>query len=50
MIQLLENPTAAAEVGREGREWAMENFTQGALRTRLAGLLQLDFGAEACRP
>lgn len=37
------------ETGCEGREWAMESFTQEALRARLAELLQLHFGAEACR-
>jgi hypothetical protein len=39
MIQLLENPTLAAEMGREGREWAKEDFTEDALRRSLGGLL-----------
>ena len=49
IVQLLENPTLAAEMGCEGRKWALENFTQEALRATLAELLQLHFGAEACR-
>jgi len=36
-------------MGCEGRKWAMENFAQEALLARLAELLQLHFGAEACR-
>ena len=50
IIRLLENPMLAAQMGCEGRKWAIENFTQEALRRRLAGLLQLHFGAQACRP
>jgi glycosyltransferase involved in cell wall biosynthesis len=48
IIQLLENPTLGTQMGCQGRKWAMENFTQEALRKRLAGLIQLEFGAEAC--
>jgi glycosyltransferase involved in cell wall biosynthesis len=48
IIQLLENPARAAEMGRAGRKWAMENFTQEVLRSRLAELLQLDLGADVC--
>jgi glycosyltransferase involved in cell wall biosynthesis len=39
IIQLLENPTVAADMGCEGRKWAMENFTEDALRRSLGGLL-----------
>jgi glycosyltransferase involved in cell wall biosynthesis len=48
IIYLLESPTLAAEMGSRGRNWAMENFTQEALRRRLAEVIQLQFGAEAC--
>jgi glycosyltransferase involved in cell wall biosynthesis len=49
IIQLLENPKVAREMGCAGRKWALENFTQEALRRRLAQLLEPRFGGEACR-
>jgi len=49
IVQLLENPVLATEMGCLGQKWAMENFTQKASRNRLAALLQLKFGgSEAC--
>jgi glycosyltransferase involved in cell wall biosynthesis len=39
IIGLLENPTAATQMGRKGREWAIENFTEDALRKSLGSLL-----------
>jgi len=38
----------AASMGAAGRKWALENFTQEALRRRLAQLLELRFEGEAC--
>ena len=43
IIQLLENPTVATEMGVAGRNWAIQNFTEEALRRSLGGLLH------ACR-
>jgi glycosyltransferase involved in cell wall biosynthesis len=40
IIELLENPTAASQMGQRGREWARENFTEEALRRSLGSLLQ----------
>jgi glycosyltransferase involved in cell wall biosynthesis len=37
---LLENPTAATQMGQQGREWARERFTEEALRRELGGLLK----------
>ncbi|MGA2982462.1 MAG: glycosyltransferase family 4 protein [Terriglobia bacterium] len=39
IITLLENPTAAEQMGQKGRKWAIENFTEDALRKSLGGLL-----------
>ena len=39
IIQLLESPAAATEMGQAGRKWARENFTEDALRRSLRGLL-----------
>ncbi|MGA2607494.1 MAG: glycosyltransferase family 4 protein [Terriglobia bacterium] len=49
VITLLGDAGLAGGMGAAGRKWAMENFTEEALRRRLAELLQLDSGAEACR-
>ncbi len=40
IIQLLESPAAAIEMGHAGRKWAKENFTEDALRKSLRGLLR----------
>jgi phosphatidylinositol alpha-1,6-mannosyltransferase len=40
-IMLLSDAELAASMGAAGRKWAMENFTQQALRRRLAELLKL---------
>jgi glycosyltransferase involved in cell wall biosynthesis len=40
LIRLLWNHEQAAIMGFEGREWALEHFTSGALRYRLAELLR----------
>jgi glycosyltransferase involved in cell wall biosynthesis len=39
LIRLLRNPWLAARMGLEGQRWALANFTSGALRRRLAELL-----------
>jgi len=39
VIALLGNPDTAAGMGAAGRRWALENFTQAALRRRLAQML-----------
>jgi glycosyltransferase involved in cell wall biosynthesis len=39
IIKLLENPTAATQMGLKGRKWAVENFTEGALQRSLGSLL-----------
>jgi glycosyltransferase involved in cell wall biosynthesis len=39
LISLLGNPGLAARMGREGRRWAQENFTQTALRRQLGQML-----------
>jgi len=49
IIQLLENPTVATQMGGAGQQWAVENFTVETLRRRLVELLQLELGAQACR-
>jgi len=41
IIELLENPAAAAQMGCLGRKWAKQNFTEGALRSSLSGLLHV---------
>jgi glycosyltransferase involved in cell wall biosynthesis len=41
IIELLKNPTAAAQMGCEGRKWAKQYFTEGALRRSLGGLLRV---------
>jgi len=43
LIKLLRDPELAARMGREGRTWAWENFTESALRRRLDDVLS---GAE----
>jgi glycosyltransferase involved in cell wall biosynthesis len=40
LIRLLGVPELAARMGREGRRWALENFTMGGLRGCLAGELR----------
>jgi glycosyltransferase involved in cell wall biosynthesis len=39
IIKLLQNPAAARQMGQKGREWALENFTENALRRSLGSLL-----------
>lgn len=39
ILKLLENPIAATQMGLKGRKWAIENFTEDALRRLLGGLL-----------
>ena len=39
IIELLENPAAAAQMGCEGSKWAKRYFTEEALRTSLAELM-----------
>lgn len=39
IIELLENPSAAEQMGQKGRKWAMANFTEEALRRSLGSLL-----------
>jgi phosphatidyl-myo-inositol dimannoside synthase len=39
LIRLLRDPERAARIGLEGRRWALENFTSGALKGRLEDLL-----------
>ena len=41
IIQLLENPTVATQMGGAGQQWALENFTVETLRRRLEKLLRL---------
>jgi glycosyltransferase involved in cell wall biosynthesis len=41
IIQLLVNPTAAAQMGCKGRKWAKQYFTEDALRRSLGGLLRV---------
>jgi len=41
VIVLLSDPVRAASMGAEGRKWAMDNFTQEALRRRLGELLNI---------
>src|SRR5207302_10799126 len=48
IVQLLEYPTVATQMGEAGQQWAVENFTVQTLRRRLLELLQLDLGAQAC--
>ncbi|HZT69957.1 MAG TPA: glycosyltransferase family 4 protein [Terriglobia bacterium] len=43
LIYILENPEAAARMGREARRWASANFTSRALRRPLEELLR-DYG------
>jgi phosphatidylinositol alpha-1,6-mannosyltransferase len=38
IIELLENPSAASQMGREGRKWAQQYFTEDALRRSLGEL------------
>jgi phosphatidylinositol alpha-1,6-mannosyltransferase len=40
LIYFLRNRDEAARMGREGRRWALENFTLGMMRRRLAELLK----------
>lgn len=49
IVALLDNPTLAASMGAAGRKWALENFSEEGLRTKLAQLLKARFGGEACR-
>jgi glycosyltransferase involved in cell wall biosynthesis len=44
VITLLSDTELAASMGAAGRQWALENFTQEALRRRLAQLLEPRFG------
>ena len=48
IIALLENPSAASQMGREGRKWAQQYFTEDALRRSL-GELQRELRACAVR-
>ena len=49
IVQLLQNPTVATQMGEAGQQWAVENFTVETLRRRLVELLQLGLGAQARR-
>ena len=40
VVRLLEDPSLADRMGRAGREWVMQNFTESALRGSLGGLLR----------
>jgi glycosyltransferase involved in cell wall biosynthesis len=44
VVTLLSDAELAASMGAAGRKWAQENFTQEALRRRLAELLERGFG------
>jgi len=43
LVMLLCNPELAAKMGQQGRHWAFENFTSGALSCRVSKLLS-DYG------
>ena len=49
LVTLLRDVDLRASMGAAGRKWAMENFTEEALRRRLAELIQLQFTAETGR-
>jgi phosphatidylinositol alpha-1,6-mannosyltransferase len=40
LLRLLQNPDLAAQMGRAGRVWASENFTQRSLQASLRGLVE----------
>jgi glycosyltransferase involved in cell wall biosynthesis len=40
LIYLLQNPEEAARMGREGRSWARETFSEASLRSTLAEVLR----------
>lgn len=40
LVKLLDDPASATQMGKRGRQWAMENFTTRALRGRLKEVLR----------